>query len=107
MENLLTAAENETNEKIYQLLDSGCNVNLRDKFGKTALMIAAEKGNFLATLGLLLGGKADTKLKDTDGNTALDLARRSLDRLELKTNSNLCARLTRIENELLKWKLDF
>jgi ankyrin repeat protein len=52
------------------------NPDLRDSSGRTALMIAAEKG-FKEIVEGLLQIKADTSLKDNTGKTALDLAKRN------------------------------
>ena len=48
-------------------------VNYQNKFGKTALMVAAERGLF-RHCALLLHCKANSELVDKDGNTALIIA---------------------------------
>lgn len=50
------------------------NLDIQDDHGRTALMIAAEKGFEDIVEGLILA-KADASLKDKKGRTALDLAR--------------------------------
>ncbi len=55
------------------LLRNGADVNALDERGQTALMIAAQHGEF-ECVRLLLEAGADRELKDKRGNTALDLA---------------------------------
>jgi hypothetical protein len=56
------------------LLDAGASVDLQDRSGHTALMLAAKVGAF-ETLHLLLEAKADITLKHDSGKTAMDWAR--------------------------------
>jgi ankyrin repeat protein len=55
------------------LLEAGADVNLQNREGKTALMLAIEHQEF-ENFRLLILNKPDPKLKDSDGNRAIDLA---------------------------------
>ncbi|MDJ0835440.1 MAG: ankyrin repeat domain-containing protein [Acidobacteriota bacterium] len=57
------------------LLDSGCEVNIVDKRGNTALFRAVENANRVM-VKMLLNYGADPNLKNSRGSTALDLAGR-------------------------------
>ena len=89
---LIYAAESDESELVTLLLHgiknpvlekgkktfkfAAANINLPDKDGKTALMIAAEKGNHDIVKTLLRNG-ANVFLKDKKGETALSLARKN------------------------------
>jgi ankyrin repeat protein len=72
---LMYAISNNRNEIAAILIKSGkCAVNRRDKNGKTALMMAASKGNIEATqelLKILKKDGGDLNLQDEKGYTAL------------------------------------
>jgi len=55
------------------LLEHDAGVNLVDDRGRTALMIAAERGHAEVVAALLAAG-ADATVRDAEGKTALDLA---------------------------------
>jgi uncharacterized protein len=55
---------------IQSLLQAGANVNQRDEFGNTPLMIAADRSN-LAIVELLLAAGADVRATNESGFTAL------------------------------------
>src|SRR5262249_10550026 len=61
-------------EKLQLLLDYGADVNGVSKIGKTALHYAATAGH-LRVITLLLEHGANTRLRDAEGDTPLDLAR--------------------------------
>jgi len=74
---LMAAVQNERNpELVGILLDKKASVNLADRDGSTALMLAADKFN-AATVKILLDHGADVKPRDKDGNTALIRAAKS------------------------------
>jgi ankyrin repeat protein len=56
------------------LLESGAKVNLQDKQGRTALMIAADYGNASLADALLKAG-ADSTITNHNGQTAFAIAR--------------------------------
>lgn len=55
------------------VLSSGVNVNIRDKEGRTTLMLAVIKGQMSSVVHLIESG-ADPNLKDKSGMTALKYA---------------------------------
>jgi len=58
---------------IRQLLDRGASIDAADNRGRTALIIAAERGD-VAAVGVLLERGADSVWRDKQGKTAFDLA---------------------------------
>ncbi|HIE53972.1 MAG TPA: ankyrin repeat domain-containing protein, partial [Chromatiaceae bacterium] len=70
---LRLAAAIDDVETMEKLLDQGADVNAANKYGKTALMMAAENGN-LAAVSLLLARGADVNRKTVADCTALTLA---------------------------------
>jgi hypothetical protein len=56
------------------LLSHGADPNLCDNFGRTVMMMAAEKGKTELCL-LLFNASADMDLRDPEGRTAIDCAR--------------------------------
>ena len=67
---LVEAAESGNFVEVKNLLDSGTNINMQDKYGSTALMWAAREG-LTEIVELLLGNGAKIDMQDTDGKTAL------------------------------------
>ena len=67
---LHTAASNDSNEVIEHLIRMGAEVNAKNKYGQTPLMIAAQKNNFKSVTALL-AAKANINLKDNKYHTAL------------------------------------
>jgi len=55
------------------LIEEGAELNLKDNRGRTALMIAAERGH-AKIVGVLREAGADLNIKDNESLTALDLA---------------------------------
>lgn len=70
---LIRAAQQGRAEQISSILESGCDVNARDEFGDTALIVASERG-YLAVVKLLLERGADVNLTDPDGRSPLACA---------------------------------
>jgi TonB family protein len=66
---LMRAARDGEVWKIRDLVQSG-DINAKDRYGWTALIYAAEKGD-LESLSTLLSHSADPNVKDESGNTAL------------------------------------
>jgi len=64
------------------LLEHGADINATTPFNETALFWATAKGHVKA-VNLLLNKKADTKIKNKKGKTALDLAK-DLNREEME-----------------------
>ena len=59
---------------VKYLIESGADINAKDKNGWTALMFAARNG-YDKIAQLLIKSGADIKAKDRDGKTALSLAK--------------------------------
>jgi len=70
---LIQAAGINDAAKVKQLLKQGADVNAKDKYGNTALMIAAISGH-TDTAKVLIDGGADVNAKDWSDDTALVLA---------------------------------
>jgi hypothetical protein len=71
---LLTAAANEADEAVSDLIDQGVDSNVRNGSGQTALHIAIQKGQIPMARLLLGRGGADINLRDNDDQTAIHLA---------------------------------
>jgi len=71
---LTYAAKSEDLERVRTFLQKGADINARDNFGRTALMLAAMGGS-MKLLGLLIQKRADLNAKDRFGSTALKRAR--------------------------------
>lgn len=72
--NLIEAVKNNDINKINSILKSGkADINSKDKYCETALMIASYKGN-LEIVKLLVDNGADVNIKSDIGNTALMFA---------------------------------
>jgi ankyrin repeat protein len=70
-------AEGGNNKVLKELIDSKEeDINIRDKYGNTAL-IAASRNGIAENVVVLLKAKADVSLKNNKGETALSLAVRS------------------------------
>ncbi|XP_051472777.1 ankyrin repeat domain-containing protein 22-like [Apus apus] len=73
---LLMVSKTKQNENLIKmLLRAGVNVNATDFSGSTALHYACEMKN-QAVIPLLLEAHADTSVKNQNGETPLDIARR-------------------------------
>jgi hypothetical protein len=58
---------------VTKLIDAKANVNFKDKYGKTPLILATES-NSPKIVSKLLQSSADVSIRDQHGNTALDIA---------------------------------
>jgi ankyrin repeat protein len=70
---LIDAAEDGDNRLVQELLDSGADINFRDRNGNTALMMASAWG-YTKMGRLLLEKGADYNNRDIDGSTPLMIA---------------------------------
>lgn len=66
----LESIKNGNAQLVAQFLVAGMSPNLKDSYGSTALMLAAEKGLTPVVIALL-GDGVDIEAKDTTGNAAL------------------------------------
>ena len=67
---ILQAAKDGNLLRVKQLLEEGVDVNAKNGFGWTALMVAAWNGH-VEVVHALVGAGADLNAKDNDGWTAL------------------------------------
>ncbi len=63
-------------QMVQVLIDNGADVNLADREGTTALMFAAQKG-LTSSIRTLLREHAQAATRNKDGQTALDVAKKS------------------------------
>lgn len=70
---LLIAARSTSQNVLKYLIEKGANINAINSEGFTALMYSATKG-YNENAKILLDNKADTKIKNNMGQTALNLA---------------------------------
>ena len=79
------------------LIARGADINLQDKRGDTALMLAATRGD-TSMVAYLLENGARTDLQNSDGGTALEMAewRAYKSRLLPAQNKKLCAEAARL-----------
>ena len=71
---ILTAAANEADDEVSDLIEQGVDSGVRNRSGQTALHIAIQKGHIRMARLLLGKGGADINLQDIDGQTAIHLA---------------------------------
>jgi len=71
MTELMEAAAGGSADDVRTILAKGCDVDARDKHGKTALMWAAEKGHSEIVRMLAAGAGANVDAQDKNGWTAL------------------------------------
>jgi len=69
----MLASEKGNSAAVRLLIDNGANVNLRNKYGQTALIIAVKEKQSDAA-GILVRSGADVKVKDNEGKTAVDFS---------------------------------
>ena len=62
--NLIQAVYEGNVFRVQQLIDDGVNINTKDKFGMTPLILAADNGNHQIVKILLDSGAKDLKSKD-------------------------------------------
>jgi ankyrin repeat protein len=68
---LIWACINKMTLVILELIKNGANLDLRDKFGKTALMELCSKSNYNIMTFELIERGANLNIQDDDGKTAL------------------------------------
>ncbi len=72
---LLSAAEKDNLDRMWELVEQGADVNARDEYGRTALMGAAYEGHLTPELlKAFVQHGADVNARDKYGNTALMLS---------------------------------
>ena len=71
---LIIASHYNNIEVALKLINNGADVDIQDKFGSTALILASLYGYKDFVKILLEDGHAKTDIQDEDGNTALDVA---------------------------------
>jgi len=69
-EHLLNVSNSGDTKKLKLLIDSGADVNVKNKYGKTSLTIASYKG-FTEIVKLLLESGADPNTQDKEENSSL------------------------------------
>ena len=69
-DDLIRASENGYLKTVKALIDAGADVNIKNGYGKTALMCASRKG-CLEIVKILIQARADLNLQDQDQWTAL------------------------------------
>ena len=74
---LMEAAHKGMLRQVMTLLMSGADVNKQNKYGETALIVASMKDGEPSVVQTLLSGGADRTIKDIDGLTALDIAKKN------------------------------
>lgn len=98
------ASQGET-ERVTQLLEQGADPNSRNRFGSTALHLAARHGH-LPVVELLLSHCAATSLRDNHGNTPAVLATWGVHREVLRTILERAVDLPALEKEVcLGWAI--
>lgn len=104
-ERLLTAAREGDNSELKKLMDSvhPPNINCQDMVGNTPLHCAAYRGHKVIAVTLLQHG-ADTTIKNSSGQTALDLSanKKMKQLLDVQPLQKLHKVVTRHEGLLLK-----
>lgn len=70
---ILNAAKRGDTEKVLSLLDQGVDIEAKDSYGATALMLAAYEGH-QSTVRALLEAGADPGAQDQSGNTVITVA---------------------------------
>jgi ankyrin repeat protein len=78
-EDLIKAAKAGDMDTLLACLENEPNINVRDKYNQTALMLAAENG-YTRVVSLLIDKGADMNAKDNEGRTALMRARELIER---------------------------
>ena len=74
---LMEAAHKGMLRQVLTLIMAGADVNIQNKYGETALMVASMKDGEPVVVHALLTGGADRTLKDIDGLTAAEIAKKN------------------------------
>ena len=72
-QNLLDAVKKNNLPQVEEALAKGADINTKDRFGNTALMLAA-RNDYLDIVKLLINKETNLTAKNNDGNTALMMA---------------------------------
>lgn len=72
---LMEAAHKGMLRQVMTLILSGAELNVQNKFGETALLVASMKDGEPGVVKALVIAGVDKTLKDIDGKTALDIAK--------------------------------
>lgn len=71
-------AATDDNKSICELLiENDAGIDIQDKSGQTAIILAAEKGN-LIICQFLIEKEASLDIKDNNGRSSLDLAKKKV-----------------------------
>ena len=73
---LMIASRNGAHSVVALLLESGADIDIQNNRKQTALMLAAFQNRFSGAMYILLRAEPNLELKDEDGLTALDLAKK-------------------------------
>jgi ankyrin repeat protein len=74
---LMEASHKGMIRQVMTLLMSGAKIDIQNKYGETALIVACMKDGEPGVVQTLISGGANTLLKDIDGFTALDIAKKN------------------------------
>lgn len=71
----MQAATDDNRTICALLIENGAGIDIQDKSGQTAFMLAAEKGHLL-TCQFLISKEASLDIKDNNGRSSLEIAKK-------------------------------